>query len=126
MTITGRLVPGEPTHPPRRAQKQHSQPDRFRQEAMVSAQELQRLRKDAEADPSLKAEIARELSLAEDAVAASETLKARGYDLSADELQPATAGAGELNDDALDRVVGGTGSTLPPFVGMVFSDYAHA
>lgn len=92
----------------------------------MSAQELQRLRKDAEADPSLKAEIARELSLAEDAVAASETLKARGYDLSADELQPATAGSGELNDDALDRVVGGTGSTLPPFVGMVFSDYAHA
>ncbi|WP_207462936.1 hypothetical protein [Azospirillum sp. SYSU D00513] len=73
----------------------------------MSAQELLRLLKDAEANPILKATITKELSQVNDASSASAALKALGYDVSADEIQAANTGVFELRDDALDRVVGG-------------------
>lgn len=67
----------------------------------MSAQELHRLENDAESNPELKAFVAQAIS---DAAGASAALKARGYDVSEEDLQG--LGATELNDDNLDKVVG--------------------
>jgi predicted ribosomally synthesized peptide with nif11-like leader len=92
---------------------------------MMSTQELQRLAQEMKADPALKVEISQALRGVTEPADASAALQARGYDVSSDDLRPATErNQAELTDDQLDGVVGGSAAMSNPFE-EYFAEYAH-
>ncbi|GGF45973.1 hypothetical protein GCM10007301_01860 [Azorhizobium oxalatiphilum] len=90
----------------------------------MSSQELQRLSRHMSTDPELKAEVEQMLSDVSDANAASDILRACGYDVSAADLSRAMAGRHGLSDDQLDDIVGGGAALSVPF-GVIINSYAH-